>query len=295
MSITVHQTKSDKVYDLFIYGALTIACLSTLFPLYFVFIESLTPYKELIRHDGFVIFPSHLTFDAYKVIFGSRLVPDAVKISVMITVIGTFLSLLITACLAYPLSKRYLPGGRYILLAIVFTLLFNGGIVPTYLVVRGLGLTNTIWSLIIPTLVSPFYMFIMRTYFIGLPPEIEESAKVDGCGEIQTLYRIVLPLSMPILVTIGLFYGVIQWNSYFNAILYLSDRALYPIQVILRNMITTSSVSQELGSSVTTVQTLPPDTIRMATVVVATLPLLAIYPFIQKYFIKGMLVGSIKG
>jgi putative aldouronate transport system permease protein len=282
MSIAIHKTKSDKIYDLFIYGALTIACLLTLFPLYFVLIESLTPYKELIRNDGFVIFPSQLTFDAYKVIFSSRLVPDAVKISVIITVIGTFLSLLITACLAYPLSKRYLPGGRFILLAIVFTLLFSGGIVPTYLVVRGLGMINSIWSLIIPSLISPFYMFIMRTYFIGLPPEIEESAKVDGCGEIQTLYRIVLPLSMPIMVTIGLFYGVIQWNSYFNAILYLSDRTLYPIQVILRNMIITSSVSQELGNSATLVQTLPPDTIRMATVVVATLPLLAIYPFIQK-------------
>jgi len=212
----IHKTRADIIIDLFIYGVLTIACLLTLFPLYFVLIESLTPFKELIRHNGFVIFPSQFTLDAYIVIFGSRLVPDAVKISVIITVIGTFLSLLITACLAYPLSKRYLPGGRFILLAIVITLLFNGGIVPTYLVVRGLGLTNSIWSLIIPTLVSPFYMFIMRTYFIGLPPEIEESAKVDGCGEIQTLYRIVMPLSLPIMVTIGLFYGIIQWNSCYN-------------------------------------------------------------------------------
>ncbi|MNR14486.1 Inner membrane ABC transporter permease protein YcjP [compost metagenome] len=174
-------------------------------------------------------------------------------------------------------------------------MLFNGGIVPTYLVVKGMGLINSVWSLIIPTLVSPFYMFIMRTYFINFPTEVEESARVDGCGDIRTLFQLVIPLSMPIIVTIGLFYGVIQWNSYFNAILYLSDRSLYPIQVILRNMIVTSSVSQELNTNPAVIQTLPPDTIRMATVVVTTLPLLAIYPFIQKYFIKGMLVGSIKG
>jgi putative aldouronate transport system permease protein len=260
-----------------------------------VFIESITPYKELIRNGGFVLFPEQVTLQAYRAIFGSKLVPDAFKISVTITVIGTFLSLLVTICLAYPLSKKDVPGGRFFLLAIVFTMLFNGGIVPTYLVVKGMGLINSIWSLIIPTLVSPFYMFIMRTYFINFPTEVEESAKVDGCGDVRTLFQLVIPLSMPIIVTIALFYGVIQWNSYFNAILYLSDRDLYPIQVILRNMIVTSSVSQELNTNPSVIQTLPPDTIRMATVVVTTLPLLAVYPFIQRYFIKGMLVGSIKG
>ncbi|KRE59823.1 carbohydrate ABC transporter permease [Paenibacillus sp. Soil750] len=295
MSYAVHKTKSDRIIDVFIYVFLTLCCLSAVFPLYFVFIESITPYKELIRNGGFVLFPEQVTLQAYRAIFGSKLVPDALKISVVITVIGTFLSLLVTICLAYPLSKKDVPGGRFFLLAIVFTMLFSGGIVPTYLVVKGLGLINSIWSLIIPTLVSPFYMFIMRTYFINFPTEIEESAKVDGCGDVRTLFQLVIPLSMPIIVTIGLFYGVIQWNSYFNAILYLSDRALYPIQVILRNMIVTSSVSQELNTNPSVIQTLPPDTIRMATVVVTTLPLLAIYPFIQKYFIKGMLVGSIKG
>ncbi|MGG1554364.1 carbohydrate ABC transporter permease [Paenibacillus ferrarius] len=295
MSYAVHKTKSDRVADAVIYTILTIACLSTLFPLYFVFIESITPYKELIRNGGFVLFPDQVTLQAYKAIFGSKLVPDAIKVSVIITFVGTFLSLLVTTCLAYPLSKKEVPGGRVILLSIVFTMLFNGGIVPTYLVVKGMGMINTIWSLIIPTLVSPFYMFIMRTYFVNFPVEVEESARVDGCGDLRTLFQIVIPLSMPIFVTIGLFYGVIQWNSYFNAILYVSDRSLYPIQVILRNMIVTSSVSQELNTNPSVLQTLPPDTIRMATVVVTTLPLLAIYPFIQKYFIKGMLVGSIKG
>ncbi|GIQ63347.1 hypothetical protein PACILC2_19150 [Paenibacillus cisolokensis] len=182
------------------------------------------------------------------------------------------------------------------LMAIVFTMLFSGGLIPLYLVVRATGLINTIWALIIPGLVSTFNMLIMKTYFENLPAEVEEAAKVDGCGDIQTWVRIVLPLSTPIMATLGLFYGVGHWNAYFAGIMYLNDKSLYPIQVVLRNMIQTPNVSQELAiANPMTLAALPPETIKMATVVVAIIPVLVIYPFLQRYFVKGMLLGAIKG
>jgi putative aldouronate transport system permease protein len=175
-------------------------------------------------------------------------------------------------------------------------MLFSGGLIPSYLVVRGLGLYNSFWALVFPGMVSAFNLLVMKTYFESLPPELEEAAKVDGCGDVSTLVRIVLPLSMPIMATLGLFYGVTHWNEYFKGIMYISDRNLYPMQVVLRNMIQTPNVSQELMSSnPLAAAQLPPETIKMATVVVAVLPILLVYPFLQKYFIKGMLIGAIKG
>jgi len=264
--------------------------------LYYVVVMSLTPYSEVIRNGGFVVLPSTLTLDAYETILSSRVIPRALRVTVTVTLAGTFLNLLVTMLLAYPLSKKYLPGRNPVLLALVFTMLFSGGLIPLYLVVRATGLINTLWALIIPGLVSTFNLLIMKTYFENLPAEVEESAKVDGCGDLQTLVRIVLPLSAPIMATLGLFYGVNHWNAYFQGIMYLNDRALYPLQVVLRNMIQTPNVSQELMvTNPTMIQQLPPETVKMAAVVVAMAPVMAVYPFLQRYFIKGMLLGAIKG
>jgi len=296
MSHMLYKSTSDRIVDVIIYGLLALFGLLTLFPLYYVFIMSATPYAEVLRHGGFVIVPTQLTFDAYEAIFSSKTVPQALKMTILVTVIGTFLNLAVTTLLAYPLSKKHLPGRNIVLLGIVFTMLFSGGIIPLYLAVRATGLMNTIWALIIPGLVSSFNMLIMKTYFENLPHEVEEAAKVDGCGDVSTLTKIVLPLSAPIMATLGLFYGVGHWNSYFAGIMYLSNKTLYPIQVVLRNMIQTPNVSQELAlSNPMMLQTLPPETVKMATVVVAILPVLVIYPFLQRFFIKGMLLGAIKG
>jgi putative aldouronate transport system permease protein len=296
MSFMLHKTKADRVIDAGLYTGLTLFSLATLFPLYYVFIVSITPYVEVLKNGGFIIFPETITFDAYKEIFSSKRVPDALKITVFITVVGTFLNLAVTVLLAYPLSKKFLGGRNVFLLAIVFTMLFSGGLIPSYLVVRGIGLYNTIWAMIIPGLVSTFNMLIMKTYFENLPDELEDAAKVDGSGQIQTLILIILPLSMPIIATLGLFYGVGHWNEYFKGIMYVTDRELAPIQVVLRNMIQSPNVSQELMmTNVADMTPLPPETVKMATVTVAIIPILIIYPFLQRYFIKGMLIGAIKG
>lgn len=295
MSYILKKSKSDRVIDAILYTSLTVFGLATLFPLYFVVVMSITPIAEVLRNGGFVMWPKQATLDAFYYIFKSDRVPDALRITVLVTTLGTFCNLLITSLLAYPLSKKYLPGRNAVLLSIIFTMLFSGGLIPLYLVVSATGLLNSIWALIIPGLVSTFNMLIMKSYFENLPAEVEEAAKVDGCSDLQVMGRIVLPLSMPIVATLGLFYGVNHWNAYFGGIMYLTDKSLMPIQVVLRNMIVTPSVSQELGINVQDLQQLPPETIKMATVVVATIPILIIYPFIQKYFVKGMLLGSIKG
>ncbi|MCQ6557227.1 carbohydrate ABC transporter permease [Paenibacillus mendelii] len=293
---SLYKSKSDRIVDAGIYALLGIFGFLTLFPLYYVFVMSITPYSEVLRNGGFIILPTSFTVDAFQAIFSSKTVPQALKITIFITVVGTFLNLAVTTLLAYPLSKKFIPGRNNILIIIVFTMLFSGGLIPLYLVVRATGLMDTVWSLIIPGLVSTFNMLIMKTYFENLPAEVEEAAKVDGCGDVGTLFRIVLPLSAPIMATIGLFYGVGHWNAYFQGIMYLNDKTLYPIQVVLRNMIQTPNVSQELAiSNPMLLQTLPPETIKMATVVVAIIPVLVIYPFLQRYFVKGMLLGSIKG
>ncbi|MDF2835896.1 MAG: transporter permease [Paenibacillus sp.] len=288
-------TKSDRLVDALIYIVLALFALSTLFPLYFVFVMSVTPYTEVLRNGGFILWPSSFTFEAYKEIFGSNRIPDALQITVIITVAGTFLNLLVTSLLAYPLSKKSTPWRNGILLAIIFTLLFNGGLIPTYLVVRELGLYNTIWALFVPGMVSTFNFLIMKTYFESLPQEVEEAARVDGCGDIATLARIVLPLSAPIMATVGLFYGIGHWNEYFKGIMYVTERSLAPMQVVLRNMIQTPSISQELAVNSTNLAMLPPETIKMATVAVAILPIVIVYPFLQKYFLKGVMIGAIKG
>ncbi|GGF98854.1 putative ABC transporter permease protein YtcP [Paenibacillus albidus] len=289
------KSKGDKIADGAIYTFLALFALLTLFPLYYVVIVSVTPYMEVMKNGGFIIWPEHFTFQAYKEIFSSARIPQALKITVFITVVGTVLNMAVTTLLAYPLSKKAVPGRNFILMGLVFTMIFSGGIIPLYILVRSLGLYDTVWALVIPGMVSTFNLLIVKTYFENLPPEIEEAAKVDGCGDVTTLFRIVLPLSAPIMATIGLFYGVTHWNEYFKGIFYLSDKTLMPMQVVLRSMIQTPNVSTELSVNSLALDTLPPETIKMAVVVVATLPLLVIYPFLQKYFIKGALLGSVKG
>ncbi|MGG1550829.1 carbohydrate ABC transporter permease [Paenibacillus ferrarius] len=295
MSLVVHKTKADKTADAVIYALLTLFALLALFPLYYVFIVSVTPYIEVMRNGGFLIWPEQFTLDAYKEIFRSPRIPQALKITVFITVVGTLLNMVVTTLLAYPLSKKFVPGRNFILMALVFTMMFSGGIIPLYIMVRSLGLYDTVWAMVIPGMVSTFNLLIVKTYFENLPAEVEEAAKVDGCGDLSTLFRIVLPLSAPIMATIGLFYGVTHWNEYFKGIFYLSDKSLMPMQVVLRSMIQSPNVSTELSLNSLALDTLPPETIKMAVVVVATLPLMIIYPFLQKYFVKGALLGSVKG
>ncbi|MFD0872399.1 Inner membrane ABC transporter permease protein ycjP [Chlamydia abortus] len=290
------KTTGDRLIDALFYTILTLIGLATLFPMYYVVIMSITPLKETIRNGGFVLFPSEVTFSAYRAIFESPRLPQSLKITTLITVLGTFLNLVFTLLLAYPLSRKQMPGRKLCLFLIVFTMVFNGGLIPNYLVVKEFGLLDSIWALIIPSLIATFNLLIAKTFFENMSIEIQEAAKIDGCNDLQTLFWVVLPLSKAIIATIGLFYAVAHWNEFFAGIMFITNDKLYPLQVILRDMLQQPNMSVEMMSQVQGLEAeLPPFSIRMAMVVATTLPILFVYPFVQKYFTKGVMLGAIKG
>lgn len=284
--------KTAKVINYILLALLALACL---FPFYYVIVISMSPESEVVR-KGIVLFPEKVTWSAYKEMFRENYaLGQAYKITLFRTVVGTTLNLLITFMTAYPLSKRMLPGRPVFMFYIVFTMLFSGGMIPTYLVVQGLGLINTIWALIIPGLVGAFNVIIMKSFFEQLPPEIEESAKVDGAGELQTMARIVFPLTMPVMATVGLFYMVYHWNSYFDGVLYISKAELNPLQVVLRTILLSVQQQNTEVNQFADDYLVSSHSIKMAAVVLTTVPILLVYPFIQKYFTKGAMLGAVKG
>jgi len=212
--------------------------------------------------------------------------------TILVTLVGTGIQLLLTAAMAYPLSKANLPGGTLVMGMVVVTLVFSGGMIPTFLIVKDLGLLNTYWALILPAAINPFSLIIIRNFFQQLPAELEESAKVDGANEIQTLWRIILPLSKPVLATFALFYAVGIWNDFMSPLLYLNDSSMWTLQMFLRQV----TVATDLSMVQADQNELPPaQGIKFAVIVVATVPILLVYPFLQKHFAKGMLIGSVKG
>ncbi|MCR8632679.1 carbohydrate ABC transporter permease [Paenibacillus radicis (ex Xue et al. 2023)] len=276
-----------------IYIVLSLIAVLTLFPFLYVIIISITPESEVIRR-GIVLIPEQITFNAYKSVFnGGSGIWGAYQITLFRTIVGTMLNLVFTVLGAYVLSKKALPGRSGLLMFVVFTMLFSGGLIPTYIVVRSLELTNTVWALIVPGLVSVFNLVVVKGFFEQLPVELEESAKVDGAGELKVLVQIILPLSLPSIATIGLFYAVGHWNSYFDAVIYINKSSLMPLQVILRNILLSSQNQQNLELiNDATVSSLA---IQMASVIVSTVPILCVYPFIQKHFTKGVMIGAVKG
>ncbi|MDF2924626.1 MAG: transporter permease [Paenibacillaceae bacterium] len=286
-------TKSEKAAQGILYSALILISLCTLLPFFYVVMISVTPEAEAIR-KGIVIIPDQFAWGAYKTVFSPAFgIMQAYQITLLRTVIGTVLSMAATTLAAYTLSTRELPGRNGFMLLIIFTMLFSGGTIPTYLVVKSMGLLNSLWALILPGLVSAFNLIIIKSFFDQLPAEIKESATVDGAGEVTVLWRIVLPLSLPSMVTIGLFYAVGHWNSYFDGILYLNSRELWPLQVVLRTILLESQMQETSAqSNEVSVSSL---SIQMAAVIVSTVPILCIYPFIQKHFTKGVMIGAIKG
>ncbi|MEK3884718.1 carbohydrate ABC transporter permease [Paenibacillus sp. PL2-23] len=262
----------------------------TVYPVLYVFSASVSN-PALVQSGAVKLFPQEWTWIAYERILSRSDLWISYWNTIRYTIVQTILTLLVTSMLAYPLARRVLPGKRFLLLMIAFTMLFSGGLIPTFLIVQKLGMLNTIWAMVIPTLVSTWYLFIMRTFFEALPPELEDAATIDGCGPLGVLFRIVMPLSIPVLVTIGLFTAVGQWNSFFDAMLYLSERDMYPLQILLRTIIiignSSDAYAEEDGTFV--------ETVKYSLIVISTLPILCVYPFIQKYFVQGAMIGGIKG
>jgi putative aldouronate transport system permease protein len=258
--------------------------------IYIVLISFATEQEVLAK--SFMLFPTKFSLAGYRYILSTPILLHSLWVTIGVTVVGTLVNLLMTVLMAYPLARKELYGRRLILLLVTFTMVFSAGIVPTFLIVKGLHLTNTYWALIIPSAISAFNLIIIKNFFQQLPDGLEESAKIDGCNDLGILMRIVLPLSMPAIATFALFYAVNHWNTFLNAILYINDSRKWPIQVLLRQIV----ILTEKGLSDMSEAPPPPSKIiNMAVIVFSTVPILAFYPFLQKHFAKGVLLGSVKG
>lgn len=287
----------DRVFSSVNCVILALVAFVTLFPFLDVVFTSVTPTEEIVLNAKAIIaVPQHPTLSHYRYILsGNRQMIDAMGVTVFRTVVGTLLSLALTALTAYPLSKRYLPGVGGIMKVFFFTMIFYGGMIPTFLVVKSYNMVDTIWALIVPEMLSVYNMIIMRTFFRSIPEELEEAARIDGCSEMKILLKIVLPLSMPVLASIGLFYAVWHWNAFFDAVLYITDRKLWPLQTLLREILLSTSIS-ELQQGNLLADSMPPSTaVIAASIMISTIPIVCVYPFLQKHFVKGVMVGSVKG
>ncbi|MCI8405374.1 MAG: carbohydrate ABC transporter permease [Clostridia bacterium] len=291
---------SSKILDVIIYVSLILLLIVTLYPIIYIFsvsVSSTTAYES-----GRVFFlPVEFNIEAYKVIMKAGTIPRSFVNSVIYTVVYTVVSLFMTTTMAYPLSRskdRVAFKGFFSKL-VIFTMFFNAGIIPNYLVVKGLGLMDSMWALILPTAISTYNLVVMRSFFEGIPIDLEEAAFIDGANEITIFWKIMLPLSKAALATVGLFYGVSMWNQWFNAMLYLQSDTKFPLQLIIRQIIMQNQMAAELAAmgdtSMITDQTTNSVSLKYATLFLSILPMLAVYPFIQKYFVKGVMVGSVKG
>lgn len=285
----------SRIFDSINIVLLIAFALITVIPFIYVIAGSFATQKELLER-GFILFPTEFSLEAYKYIFSTQTLVRSLLVTVYITVVGTLINIFLTCLTAYPLSRKDMDFRKPILMLIVFTMLFSGGMIPTFLVVKQLGMIDTYWSLLIPSAISAFNLIIIRNFFQQLPDGLEESAKIDGCSDLGVFFRIVLPLSMPAIATFSLFYAVGHWNTFFNAVLYINDSTKWPIQVLLRQIVILASGGVGDSTVMEADYVAPPEqTVKMAVIVVSTLPILLVYPFLQKHFAKGVLLGSVKG
>ncbi|WP_391571995.1 carbohydrate ABC transporter permease [Cohnella sp.] len=288
-------TPGEMTFNVINYGLLSLITFACLFPFLNAVANAFSS-NHAIQSGLVTLFPVEWQWDAMKTVLGDAQVIRSLLVTVFITVVGTSLNLLFTVMTAYPLSRRDLKGRTIFMNYMIVTMLFSGGLIPFFLLVKSLGMLDTPWALIFPGLISSFNVIIMKTFLQNIPDEMREAAVVDGCGNIRYLIRIILPLSGASLATIGLFYAVGHWNSYFNAVLFINDADYYPLQVKLRNIL----LLAQMDTSLETLQQqnqlqIIEESLKASTVVFATLPILIVYPFLQKYFVKGAMLGSVKG
>ncbi|QGH36151.1 ABC transporter permease subunit [Gracilibacillus salitolerans] len=291
----MRKTLRERLFD---YGniiILTLLSLVTLYPLLYILFASLSDPAYVAQTRGIMLAPKDFTIEAYKMVFNNPMIGISYLNTLIYVVAGTALNIILTSLGAYALSRKNVMWSNLIMFMIVFTMFFEGGLIPLYLLVNELNLIDTRWALILPTAVSAFNLIIMRTAFQGIPDSLEESARIDGANDFTILFRIVLPLSLPVVAVMVLFYGVFHWNSWFHAMIFLQDRELFPVQLILREILIANDTSS-MTSGVSAVDAMPiGETVKYATIIVATVPILCLYPFLQKYFVKGVMIGGIKG
>ncbi len=290
--VAKRETRGDKTFSIVRTIILVLCCFLVLYPIYYMFIVSISDGYAVLRGEV-TLLPKGFSTEAYEALLADDDVPRAYLNTIIYTVVGTIVAVVMTALCAYPLARKSCYGRGAMAMFVIFTMFFDAGMVSNLMVVVNLGLKNTIWAIVLPGAINVWYMVIMRTFFETIPVELYESAYIDGANELTIFVRIVLPLSKSIFATMILFYAVGQWNSFFPALIYLDDSNLFPMQLILRNIV--------LGATVAGNTTVSADTatlgqnIKYAAIFVTVLPVLVVYPFAQKYFVKGIMVGSIKG
>lgn len=287
------QNKSfgDRVFDIINYSLLSLFALASFLPFIYVIGCSFATQEEILQ-KGFLLFPTKFSLDAYKYIFSTDSLTRSLLVTVFITVTGTFINIMFTVLMAYPLAHKQIIGRKVIIFLVTFTMMFNPGIIPAFIIVKSLGLLNSYWSLLLPTAISAFNLIIMKNFFQQIPAELEESAKIDGCNDLVILLKIILPLSAPAIATFSLFYAVVNWNSFMNPLMYINDSRKWPIQILLRQIVLMSSGGAGDEGAMIRVE---PQTVKMAVVAVSTVPILLVYPFLQKHFVQGVMIGSVKG
>lgn len=289
----------DRIFNWANYLLLTAVLLITLYPLWFVLIASISNPLDVIK--GRVWFwPTGINVQGYRLVFSNNKIMAGYANSILYTVLGTFVNLVMTTLMAYPLSRKDFRPRSKIMILVVITMFFSGGMIPTFLLIHSLHMVNTIWALIIPGAIATTNMTILRTYMqTSIPWELQESASIDGCSNAGTLARIVLPLCMPVLAVLVIFYAVGHWNSYMPALLYLRDERRYPLQMVLRQILvlndTTTLIESEMGAVNMAERIMLAETLKYAAMVVSSVPMLVIYPFVQKHFVQGVMIGAIKG
>ncbi|MBA2939613.1 carbohydrate ABC transporter permease [Paenibacillus sp. CGMCC 1.16610] len=292
--MSIHSKWEERIFNTVIYTVLTFLMAATIYPLLHVLFASFSDANRIVSHEGVLWRPLGFNIEAYKLVFSNSAIIVGYGNTLFIVIVGVVFNLLLTALGAFVLSRKNVFWSKWIMFFILFTMFFSGGLIPMYLIVKGVGLLDSLWSIIIPFAVSTFNLIIMRTAFASIPDALEESAKIDGANHFVLLFRIIIPLSLPTLAVIALYYAVDKWNGWFYASIFLKDRDLFPLQIILREILisnSTDSMSSGTGGDMFQIG----ETIKYATIVVATLPILCVYPFLQRFFIKGVMVGAVKG
>ena len=290
-NVRIRRSFGSKLFDAFNVTVLVLIAFSTFYPFWDAFIVSFSSLKSYLG-TTIHLWPTEWSFEAYKFMLFRKELWTSYGNTVFITVVGTFINMIITIMTAYVLSKKDLKGHRVIMFLIVFTMLFSGGIIPTYIVVRSLKLMNSLWALIIPSAVSTYNLIIMRNFFSSFSKDLEEAAMIDGCTEVGVLFRIVVPTSKPAITTISLFYAVAHWNNFFSAVMYIYDKSKWPLQLFLRSMLFETDAAYSSGGENLFLLGQP---MKMAAVMMATIPIMCAYPFFQKHFTKGVMLGAVKG
>ncbi|MDR0921479.1 MAG: carbohydrate ABC transporter permease [Lactobacillales bacterium] len=297
---TVRESKGDKIFKYCVYLFVFLATIVVLYPLIYIISASVSS-PQFVNSGEMWLLPKGITWEGYKTIFENKEIWTGYKNTIIYTGLGTFVNLAVTLPCAYALSRPDFYGKKFFMNFMLVTMFISGGLIPSYLLVKNLHMLDTIWAMIIPNAASVYNIVVTRSFFeTTIPREMEEAAAIDGCSDFRLFFKIVLPLSMPIIAVMGLFYGVGHWNSYFNALVYLSEKSMYPLQMVLReilvlqdlssNQMTSSSMADMLFSKQQLVQV-----IKYGVMLVSTLPIIVVYPFLQRYFVKGVMVGSLKG